>query len=251
MELVSSISEIQKIRKNHGAERVGFVPTMGALHAGHAELLKTSKKQNDFTVLSIFVNPTQFNNPQDFEKYPITLAQDKLLASDLGVDVIWLPQYAELYPDNYRFKVSENSFSKILCGAHRPGHFDGVLSIVMKLLNIVQPHRAYFGEKDFQQLTLVQDMVKSFFMNVEIVPVPTIREVSGLAMSSRNSRLSSLQLDKAALIYQTILQSDSSQSARDKLTRLGFQVDYVEDIDHRRYVAAFIGDVRLIDNVKI
>ena len=158
---------------------VGFVPTMGALHSGHEELLKRARIENDFVILSIFVNPTQFNDPNDFAKYPKTWEQDCAMAQRNGVDAIFLPRYAEMYPDNYRYKVSENDYSRILDGAHRPGHFDGVLSVVMKLFNLTVPHRAYFGEKDFQQMTLIKGMVESFFMNLEIVPVPTVREHDG------------------------------------------------------------------------
>lgn len=251
MKVIHSISEMKLQRSHFQSGSVGFVPTMGALHAGHAELLKASKKQNDFTILSIFVNPTQFNNTQDYEKYPLTLEQDTKIAQDFGVDCLWLPNYNDLYPDNYRFKVSENTFSKKLCGAHRPGHFDGVLSVVMKLLNATRPHRAYFGEKDYQQLTLIKDMVRSFFMEVEIVPVPTVREASGLAMSSRNLRLSTAEVNKAAQIYETIKNSNSAKAAQEILIQLGFKVDYVEDIEGRRFVAAFLNEVRLIDNVKI
>lgn len=230
---------------------VGFVPTMGALHSGHEELLKRARIENDFVILSIFVNPTQFNDPNDFAKYPKTWEQDCAMAQRNGVDAIFLPRYAEMYPDNYRYKVSENDYSRILDGAHRPGHFDGVLSVVMKLFNLTVPHRAYFGEKDFQQMTLIKGMVESFFMNLEIVPVPTVREHDGLAMSSRNTRLSAQERNQAPLIYKAISESKSAKEATEILTAQGFKVDYVTDIENRRYVAAFLGEVRLIDNVEI
>lgn len=230
---------------------VGFVPTMGALHSGHEELLKRARIENDFVILSIFVNPTQFNDPNDFAKYPKTWKQDCAMAQRNGVDAIFLPRYAEMYPDNYRYKVSENDYSRILDGAHRPGHFDGVLSVVMKLFNLTVPHRAYFGEKDFQQMTLIKGMVESFFMNLEIVPVPTVREHDGLAMSSRNTRLSAQERNQAPLIYKAISESKSAKEATEILTAQGFKVDYVTDIENRRYVAAFLGEVRLIDNVEI
>ncbi|MNS63967.1 Pantothenate synthetase [compost metagenome] len=145
----------------------------------------------------------------------------------------------------------ENEFSKLLCGADRPGHFDGVLSVVMKLFNITSPTHAYFGEKDFQQLTLIRDMAKNFFMDLEIVPVPTLREKDGLAMSSRNTRLTADERKKAPEIYKAITQSPSASVAAEKLTALGFKVDYVTDMNSRRFVAARIGEVRLIDNVQI
>lgn len=230
---------------------VGFVPTMGALHAGHEELLKRAKKENDLAVLSIFVNPTQFNDAEDLAKYPKTWEQDLAMAERNGVAAIFYPQYADMYPDNYRYKLTEKEYSLLLDGAHRPGHFDGVLSVVMKLFNIVSPTRAYFGEKDFQQMTLLQGMVESFFMNLEIVPVPTVRETDGLAMSSRNTRLTAEQRALAPLIYKTITQTETAEDATKALNSQGFVVDYVTDIGNRRYVAAKLGEVRLIDNVQI
>ncbi len=248
--VLKSIAEYDAFRKSISGT-VGFVPTMGALHAGHASLLKQSASENEATVLSIFVNPTQFNDPKDLEKYPRTFDADFAIAQDCGVAAIFYPDYKEMYPDNYRYVVTENSFSKILCGASRPGHFDGVLSVVMKLLNITKPTRAYFGEKDFQQLRLIEDMVKAFFMPLEIRRGKTLREASGLAMSSRNTRLSADGLSKAALIYKTITTAQSAHDARNILNESGFQVDYLEDIDGRRFVAAFLEGVRLIDNVTV
>ncbi|MEK2646985.1 pantoate--beta-alanine ligase [Bdellovibrio sp. BCCA] len=233
----------------HGS--IGFVPTMGALHEGHESLLKRAYDDNDFVVLSIFVNPTQFNDPNDLEKYPKTWEADLAMAERNGVDAIFYPKYSDMYPDNYRYKVTENEYSKLLDGAHRPGHFDGVLSVVMKLFNIVSPTKAYFGEKDFQQMTLIKGMVDSFFMNLEIVPVPTMREKDGLAMSSRNTRLSPEERAKAPAIYKAITESKSAEEAAAKLNSQGFVVDYVTDIGNRRFVAAKLGEVRLIDNVEI
>lgn len=236
-------------RLTHGT--VGFVPTMGALHAGHESLLKKAYDENDYVVLSIFVNPTQFNDPNDLEKYPKTWDQDLAMAERNGVDAIFYPQYNAMYPDNYRYKITEGEYSKLLDGAHRPGHFDGVLSVVMKLFNIVSPTRAYFGEKDFQQLTLIKGMAESFFMDLEIVPVPTLRESDGLAMSSRNMRLSSEERAKAPAIYKAITESTTAEEAATTLNSQGFKVDYVTDIGNRRFVAAKLGEVRLIDNVEI
>ena len=238
-------------RKQQGMQSVGFVPTMGALHSGHEELLKRARKDNDLVVLSIFVNPTQFNDPNDFEKYPITWAADLQMAKDNKVDAIFHPRYPDMYPDGFKYKVSENSFSTILDGAYRPGHFDGVLSVVMKLFNIVSPNRAYFGEKDFQQLSLIKGMAQSFFMDLEIVPVPTVRESDGLAKSSRNVRLNEVERQKAPLIFKAITESKTAEEAAQFLTTQGFKVDYVTDIENRRFVAAFLGEVRLIDNVEI
>ena len=251
-QIFQSVVDFQGFRKTFEPQKkVGFVPTMGALHQGHASLLNKSVAENDFTVLSIFVNPTQFNNSTDFELYPKTWEADLALASQCGADVILLPTYDQIYPDQYRFKITENDFSKILCGENRPGHFDGVLTVVMKLLQIVQPQRAYFGEKDFQQLQLIKDMAASFFLPLQIISCPTLREESGLALSSRNSRLSSEGLIKAALINKIARKSSSSEQAISALTDHGFQVDYVEDHFNRRFVAAHLEGVRLIDNVEL
>ncbi|XGC80558.1 pantoate--beta-alanine ligase [Bdellovibrio bacteriovorus] len=248
--VLKSPQEFKSWRKNIKGS-VGFVPTMGALHAGHEELLKRARKENDIVVLSIFVNPTQFNDPNDLQKYPKTWEQDLAMAERNGVEAIFYPQYDEMYPDKYRYKVSENDYSNLLDGQHRPGHFDGVLSVVMKLFNVVAPTRAYFGEKDYQQMTLIKGMVESFFMDLEVVPVPTVREKDGLAMSSRNTRLTPQQRDLAPAIYKTLIESKSAGEAALKLENLGFVVDYVTDIGKRRFAAAKLGDVRLIDNVEI
>lgn len=249
-EILRSPTEFKTWRSNKNGT-VGFVPTMGALHAGHEELIKKARKENDLVVLSIFVNPTQFNDPSDLDKYPKTWEQDLEMAKKNSVDAIFYPRYAEMYPDKYRYKVSENEYSKLLDGAHRPGHFDGVLSVVMKLFNIVRPSKAYFGEKDFQQLTLIKGMVESYFMNLEVVPVPTVREQDGLAMSSRNTRLTAEERQKAPAIHKAITECKTAQDAADKLDAQGFKVDYVTDVGNRRYVAAKLGEVRLIDNVEI
>ena len=230
---------------------VGFVPTMGALHQGHAGLLKQSATENDYTVLSIFVNPTQFNDPKDLEKYPRTFDADFDLAAACGVTAIFFPDHNEIYADKYQFIMTENNFSKILCGAFRLGHFNGVLSVVMKLFNMIKPTKAYFGEKDFQQLQLIENMVKAYFIPVEICRVKTLRDESGLALSSRNTRLSPPGREKAALIYKTLKSAPSAGEAKNSLNQSGFEVDYLEDIDGRRFVAAFLEGVRLIDNVTI
>lgn len=231
--------------------RVGFVPTMGALHEGHARLLREARQDNDFLILSIFVNPTQFNDPSDLAKYPKTWDDDIELAKACGVDVIFAPEFASMYPDHYRYVLSEKEFSKELCGKDRPGHFDGVLSVVMKLLQVTQPTKAYFGEKDFQQLRLIEGMVKAFFLDTQIVSVPTAREADGLAMSSRNVRLTQEQRERAPMIYRTIKSAKTAEEAKAILNNNGFSVDYVTDTQGRRFVAARIGEVRLIDNVEL
>ena len=158
---------------------IGFVPTMGALHAGHGSLIERSAAENDHTVLSIYLNPTQFNNPADLDCYPKTLERDLKMACRLGADAVITPTYGQMYPDDFRYQVDENQLSRELCGAHRAGHFTGVLTVVMKLLNIVRPTRAYFGEKDYQQYLLIRDMCTAFFVPVDIVPCGSKRPGSG------------------------------------------------------------------------
>lgn len=231
--------------------KIGFVPTMGALHLGHASLLEKCHSENDLTVLSIFVNPTQFNNPDDLQKYPRTFESDFELAKKSKVDVLIYPNFNEMYPDNYKYKINENDFSKVLCGAFRPGHFDGVLTVVMKLLQIVRPTKAYFGEKDYQQLYLIKEMAKAFFLRSEIVGCPTVREKDGLAMSSRNTRLSDDGRKKAAFLYRELTNKKSKSEIETFLADNNIQLEYLEEHYGRRFIAAIVDNVRLIDNVTI
>ena len=253
MKIFETVSSFQEWRNSQAKDKTtGFVPTMGALHPGHESLIQFSVHDNDLTILSIFVNPTQFGHPEDLLNYPNTYEHDLSIAKKLGVDVVFAPKnMSELYPDQYRFKMTESEFSSELCGAHRPGHFDGVLTVVMKLFQLTQPTRAYFGEKDHQQLTLIKDMVASFFLPVTIIACPTIRESSGLAMSSRNLRLTPEELHLAPKLHQIISEITDQDRALKMLTDLGFKIDYLEDKNHRRYAAATLGKVRLIDNVAI
>ncbi|MDA1299148.1 MAG: pantoate--beta-alanine ligase [Proteobacteria bacterium] len=233
---------------------IGFVPTMGALHKGHESLIARSVAESELTVASIYVNPTQFNNPDDLAAYPDTLVEDKARLESLGVDVLLLPTYSQIYPDGYRYQVEETQFSHELCGAHRAGHFTGVLTVVMKLLNIVRPRRAYFGEKDYQQYRLISDMVETFFLDVEIVPCPIVRESDGLALSSRNLNLDACSREKAPLIHQLISSELDNDEIAGRLKDSGFEVDYILSRDGRRFAAATIGrnpPVRLIDNVPL
>lgn len=236
---------------------IGFVPTMGALHDGHKELLKIAKRDNDIVVLSIFVNPTQFNDKNDFNNYPNSLNEDLEIARQIGVDAVFCPQFEDIYPDNYKFTVIENENSKILCGKSRQGHFDGVLTIVLKLFNIIAPQKAYFGEKDFQQLQLIKNMVEAFFLPIEIVPVAIVREKSGLALSSRNVHLNEAGQKIAPKIFEIISNTKNLEIAKNELINLNFEIDYLEEHWGRRFVAVKTnltknGNIlRLIDNVKI
>lgn len=250
---IKKINSFKNLRKSDlfKNKSIGLVPTMGALHAGHISLIKRSIKQNDITVVTIFVNPTQFNNKEDLKKYPNTLKQDLLILNNLKVDFLFSPAYKEMYPDDYNYKIVESDLSKLLCGKYRPGHFDGVLTVVMKLFNIIRPDRAYFGEKDYQQLKLIEGMTKAFFINVKIVPRSTVRTKEGLALSSRNLRLNENEKNKAAMFPKILFSSLSNSKMKSKLKKEGFKVEYVETIDNRRFGAVYLGKVRLIDNVKI
>ncbi|NOX51098.1 MAG: pantoate--beta-alanine ligase [Gammaproteobacteria bacterium] len=256
------------VRRKIGGD-VGFVPTMGALHKGHASLLHCSVENNDVSVMSIYVNPTQFNDPADLQNYPSTMKQDLQLAESIGVDYVILPSDHDIYPDGFRYQVIENEFSRQLCGVNRAGHFTGVLTVVMKLLNMVKPRRAYFGKKDYQQYVLIKDMCAAFCMDVEIVGCETVRERDGLAMSSRNKLLSeparavahkfkqALSCAPAKISADQTLadQKMADQLVADRLAAYGFQVDYVETRKHRRFGAIVVegrnGQVRLIDNVEL
>ena len=248
MQVIERVADWRATRR--GLEgTLGFVPTMGALHAGHLSLIDRSLEENAATLVSIFVNPTQFDNAQDLASYPDRSAADRAQLEARGVPYLWTPLRDELYADDYRYRVSEHAFAKILCGAHRPGHFDGVLTVVMKLLNVAQADRAYFGEKDFQQLQLVRGMVDAFFIPTEIKGCPTVREADGLALSSRNLKLSAAERAQAAAFPRALATAATAADARASLEAQGFAVDYVEDREGRRFGAVRLGDVRLIDNV--
>jgi len=252
MRIVRHIGEWQSHRRGPDCtgRSVGFVPTMGALHAGHLSLLERARAENDRVVLSIFVNPVQFDNPADLERYPRTLDADLALAGDLA-DCALVPAAGEMYPDDYQFRVAERTLSSRWEGEHRPGHFDGVLTVVLKLLNLVQPDRAYFGEKDRQQLQLVQGMAAALFLPVKIVPCPTVREADGLALSSRNRLLNRAARGRAATFPRLLRESPNPAAAVTALRREGFEVDYVDDVGGIRLGAVRIGGVRLIDNVPL
>jgi len=251
MKIFTSVTEWQSYRAAMQETPVGFVPTMGALHQGHLSLVEVSRENNAFTIVSVFINPKQFDDNADFDAYPADFRKDLERLKNAGIDAVLLPDSAQIYADNYRFKVTESEFSQHLCGAHRPGHFDGVLTVVMRLLNLVRPDSAYFGEEDYQQLELIRDMVAAFFMPVNIVACATVREADGLAMSSRNQHLGADNRIKAASLYAALKQSRTATEAKKVLTGQGFDVDYVEDIANRRLAAARLGNTRLIDNVEI
>jgi pantoate--beta-alanine ligase len=250
MKVWPNLADWRAAREGLAGTSIGFVPTMGALHAGHRALLARARAENDCVLLSIFVNPTQFNDPADLAKYPRTLEADLTLAAGL-VDHVIVPAAQELYPDNYTCRVTEDVLSRRLEGAHRPGHFDGVLTVVLKLLNLVRPARAYFGEKDWQQLRLVEAMVRALFVPVEIIACPTEREPDGLALSSRNRRLSPAARARAAQFPRILRAAPTAAAAAAALRAAGFEVDYVADEAGVRLGAIRTDNVRLIDNVRL
>ena len=251
MKLFKSTREWMNARAELNVNSIGFVPTMGALHAGHRSLIDRCLAENDYSVVSIFLNPTQFDQAGDLADYPTALKTDLQLLGKAGVEAVLVLETADMYRDGYTYRVIESGFSRQLCGAQRAGHFDGVLTVVMKLLNLVRPSAAYFGEKDFQQLELVRGMVDAFFMDINIVSCPVVREEDGLAMSSRNARLDPHQRELAASLYAEICRSQTCKQALKRLKKQGFDVDYVEDYHGRRFAAASLGNTRLIDNVPI
>ena len=233
----------------HSGLTVGLVPTMGALHAGHMSLAERARSENDRVVVSIFVNPTQYDDAADLECYPRPFEEDLAKCEAAGTDIVLWPDYNEIYPDDYRFRVTESPCSKELEGAFRTGHFDGVMTVVLKLLGIVRPDRAYFGEKDWQQLVLIRDMVEALFLDTEIIACPLVREEDGLAMSSRNVNLTPEERRIAPRFFQILRSEGQVEEMRRLLEEEGFEVDYVERRDGRVLGAVRLGKVRLIDNV--
>lgn len=254
---------------------IGFVPTMGALHHGHLALVEQSKQENDFTVCSIFVNPIQFNNAADLEKYPRTEKADLELLLHSRCDLVFIPSVSEMYPEPVVEVYDFGLLDKVMEGAYRPGHFNGVAVVVKKLFEIIAPHRAYFGEKDFQQLAIIKALVRILRIPVRVISCPTVREATGLAMSSRNSRLEANNRNNASVIYKTLLAATgrvadhTPQELTDwVITQLnkceGIQVEYFSLVDSdtlqeatgwvvgrevRGCVAVNFAGVRLIDNM--
>nr|WP_319572874.1 pantoate--beta-alanine ligase [uncultured Draconibacterium sp.] len=276
MKLVSTIQELQtEIQRLAGGKTVGFVPTMGALHQGHISLVKQAVSETPVVVVSIFVNPTQFNDPNDLEHYPRTLENDMKLLEPTGCSIVFAPSAKEVYPEPDKRKFNFGKLEEIMEGKHRPGHFNGVAQVVSRLFDIVKPTKAYFGLKDFQQLAIVKNMVKQLQLPVEIVPCAIIREESGLAMSSRNELLTEEQRKNAAVISETLFKAKelkgqkSVQEIADWVTKTinknpFLDVEYFEIVDDEQLqpvnnwdeksikvgcVAVFCGKIRLIDNI--
>ena len=275
MKIVHSPQELKSILKEEYANRsIGFVPTMGALHHGHLSLITASVKNNDISVVSIFVNPTQFLEGEDLDKYPSKFDADEKICSFAGVDILFYPQAEDMYEEDEVKVIAPNVRGFILEGHVRPGHFDGVLTVVMKLLNIVSPDRAYFGKKDAQQLALITQMVKNFCMDVEIIPLETVRESDGLAMSSRNvylnenERTEALKISKSLkvatnLVIQKVFEVNRIKEEMGEVLK-PLDVEYIsivsrsfipqEEVEIGKsiiLVAVKLGKTRLIDNIWI
>ncbi len=241
----------ERLAQRRRGATLGFVPTMGALHAGHLALVDRSRAENDATLVSIFVNPAQFDDAGDLAAYPRTLEADLDALRGEGAEFVLAPREPDLYPDGYRYRVTETNLSFRLEGAQRPGHLTGMLTVVLKLLQIASAERAYFGEKDWQQLGLVRGMAHAFFLPTKIVGCATVREPDGLACSSRNAHLAPEARRAAPAFYRILASAPTADQAREELRALGFGVDYVEDLDGRRLGAVHLGGVRLIDNVPL
>lgn len=233
------------------SQSIALVPTMGCLHPGHGSLIEQARAKSDCVVLSIFINPTQFNELSDFEAYPKTIENDIFLATKKGVDHLFLPSVNDMYPRGEVFAIETSHFmAEEMEGKARPGHFSGMLTVVMKLLNIIQPHQIFFGEKDFQQWHLVKAMIKEFFIPVDLVVIDTVRESFGLPMSSRNKRLTDSDWCVLRLIYQRLSVMNQFECDRVKveLEAMGVSIDYLLYVYNKIFIAFYINNIRLIDH---
>jgi pantoate--beta-alanine ligase len=277
MHVFVEIGPLKAYLKHHQSSHfsIGLVPTMGALHRGHISLIEASKKQNSITICSIYVNPVQFNNAMDLEKYPRTLDHDLRMLEEAGCDVVFCPSNSEMYPAASQLKFDFGSLDKILEGEFRPGHFSGVALVVSKLFNITQPQRAYFGQKDFQQFKIISRLAEELKFDLELICAPIIRENDGLAMSSRNTRLTMEERKRAVVLSQSLIQSrdkllfgehfsDVRNFVIDKCREKNLKIEYFAIADRENFallenvidakrtiilVAAYVGEVRLIDNL--
>ena len=280
MHVLTNINALEQLLDSFRdmGKHIGFVPTMGALHDGHLSLVKQAQKNCNIVVCSIFINPTQFNDSNDLENYPVTIEQDVKLLKQQSCDVLFLPSVNEMYPKGLRTKQYQlNDLDKVLEGRKRPGHFDGVCTIVHRLFSIVKPNFAYFGEKDFQQVAVIKQMVKSLSLSVKIKTGNTVREWDGLAKSSRNTLLDTTQREKAITVYKnlTVVKSLFGKMDCETLKEMvkedinktdDMKLDYIEIVNPQTFkplqgkgnneeavalIAVFLGNVRLIDNLSL
>ena len=277
---IKSIDEMQKISKVYkkNGKTIGFVPTMGYLHEGHISLIRCAKRENDIVIVSIFVNPIQFGENEDLDKYPRDIKRDLTICNNEGVDIVFNPSYEDMYPEGFQTYVVVEELTKGLCGDYRPGHFKGVTTVVTKLFNIVKPDRAYFGKKDYQQFKVIQRMVKDLNMDVEVIGCPLIREEDGLAMSSRNKYLSPEERESALSLSRALFRAKemfeegerSAEKLKEEMERIILSYPHVKEIQYIEIVdpetlkpkkeaergdvialAVFVGDTRLIDNIEL
>ncbi len=278
MKVVNKVKHMQALSESFRkvGKEIGFVPTMGYLHQGHLSLVKRARKENDIVVVSIFVNPTQFGEGEDFDRYPRDFERDREILDREGVDILFYPSVKEMYPQGYStFVEVEGTLTSVLCGEKRPGHFKGVATIVSKLFNIIKPHRAYFGKKDFQQLQVIKRLVKDLNFDVQVVGCPIVRDKDGLALSSRNAYLSFKEKESALSLYKGLRLAKelfdkgerNPEVIKEKVKRLILshpdvkKIDYVEIVDSETLkpvsevkegdtiaLAVFVGNTRLIDN---
>ncbi|HEX5167926.1 MAG TPA: pantoate--beta-alanine ligase [Cyclobacteriaceae bacterium] len=279
MEIFNEISPLRAFLKQArmSGKTLGFVPTMGALHDGHLSLLKVAKLENDITICSIYVNPAQFNNPSDLSKYPRTIVRDSDMLKKVECDILFNPIDEEIYPDSPQIKFDFGQLDKVMEGHFRPGHFSGVALVVAKLFNIVEPNNVYFGQKDWQQFTIIKRMVQELKFNLELKSIPTTREADGLALSSRNLRLNPTQRGQAHILYEALSFAKEQlwkerhdfpsvyQSVQEMFRDIpGVRLEYFElvdsinlksisNVDEANHpilcIAAYFGEVRLIDNM--
>jgi pantoate--beta-alanine ligase len=276
IERINDLKAVVRSKKREG-KTIGFVPTMGYLHEGHISLVNMSVSENDFTIMSIFVNPTQFGPKEDYAKYPRSMEKDTVMAENAGVDVVFSPAALEMYPDGYNTYVNVEEITDTLCGESRPGHFKGVATVVTKLFNIVEPDKAYFGQKDAQQAVVIKRMVKDLNMNVEIITCPIVREKDGLAMSSRNTYLNAEERKSAVILSKSLFEAEAliknGERSSEKIIKHIFKmissekpadIDYIKivdamslkdvsSIDKKVLIALAVkfGNTRLIDNVEV
>jgi pantoate--beta-alanine ligase len=277
MDIIESVQEMSRLTRElrRAGQTIGFVPTMGFLHEGHLSLVREAKKENDRVVVSIFVNPTQFGPGEDYEEYPRDLEGDAEKLRVIGIDYIFNPEVADMYPEGYNSFVEVSGITEVLCGKSRPGHFRGVTTVVTKLFNIIQPDRAYFGQKDFQQLMVIKKMVRELNIPVEVKGLPIIREEDGLARSSRNKYLDNRERAAATALYHSLMRArelyqkgikDTSRIKKEVIDLISSEplarIDYVEIVDPDTLqeikrvkeqalvaLAVYIGKTRLIDNL--
>lgn len=277
MKIIEYIQEMKELseKQRKDGKTIGFVITMGFLHEGHLSLIRAARKDCDVVVVSIYVNPTQFaHSTEDFNKYPRDFEGDRKLCKEAGTDMIFYPSDEEMYPDNYFTFVNVEKLSEKLCGVTRPTHFKGVATIVLKLLNIVKPHKAYFGLKDYQQFIIVKKMIHDLNLDIETIGSPTVREGDGLAMSSRNTCLGKKEREQATVLYKSLIHAKElfSKGERDAeklraeieklINKTEGRIEYVELVDPDSFekvtrvkegdviaLAVFFGKIRLIDNV--